>query len=372
MRGKLYFTISLLILSLPCFIRFLPAQTLPPAAWNVPFQKCWEFETERMSSFAPLADGRQTIFQTLDDGTLAAIDAASGKIVWRSQFGGEIVSHPFFEDNKLYLVNKIVVEAERQEEYVVRSLSAATGLTLWQKSLSLNDAGRIFVLNGGNLIIIVSDAGQILFVDKASGAEASRRELQTAVTAAPLLFENKIIVGTIENKAMAFSAISGEVVFKLDLPNSPTGNFYVSTEVLVFGDRAGNVSAFRAADRKLLWKARAGAQIVDVTEVSGNFLVSSNDGFVYLLASRTGDRIWKKRLAGRLIGKPLIYNNFALLQTVDGVTAPILDINSGKMVNRIIFGDNVFSANSALSVYQRIVIPTNKGLSAYSPDCADK
>lgn len=374
MRGKLYFTIRLFLLSLFCLTRFLPAQSVQASGWDVPFQKCWEFETTRMNAFPPQSDNRQTVFQALDDGTLTAIDATGGKTVWRSQFGGEIISNIFFEDNKLYLVNKIVDEKlpEKVSEFVFRSVSAATGLTLWQKSLSLNDSSRIFVSANNNSIILASEPGQILFLDKATGAEIWRRDLQTAITAAPLLFENKVFLGTIENKITAFSAAGGESIFTLNLPNSPTGNLFVSTAAIVAGDRAGSLSAFRLADRKLLWKARAGAQIVDITEVSGNFLISSNDGFVYLLAARTGDRIWKKRLPGRLIGKPLVFQNFVLLQTVDGAGALILDLSSGKPVNQILFNDKVFSANSALMVQGHVIIPTNKGLAAFSSECADK
>ncbi|MDQ3799112.1 MAG: PQQ-like beta-propeller repeat protein [Acidobacteriota bacterium] len=382
MRGKLYFTIRQLLLSLICLVQFLPAQSVPAAAggssgngigWDVPFQKCWEFETSQMTAFPPQSDlQQQTIFQTLAEGTLTAIDAAGGKIIWRSQFGGEIISNTLFEDNKLYLVNKIV--DEDQPQIIFRSVSAATGLTLWQKNLSLNDSNRIFVsATGNNSIVLVSENGQILFTDKTSGAEIFRRELQSSVTAAPVLFENKVFIGTSENKITAFPATGGESVFALNLPNYPTGNFFVSASAIVAGDRSGGVRSIRLTDRKPLWKARTGAQIVDITEVSGDFLISSNDGFVYLLASKTGDRIWKKRLPGRLIGKPLVYHNFVLLQTIDGAAALILDLNSGKPVNQILFGEDVFSANSALLVHRRVIIPTSKGLLAYSnSECTEK
>ncbi|HEX8247809.1 MAG TPA: PQQ-binding-like beta-propeller repeat protein [Pyrinomonadaceae bacterium] len=370
MRGKLYFTIHLLLLSLICLTRFLPAQNVPANGWDTPFQKCWELETAQMSAFPPLSDNRQTIFQTLFDGILIAVEASGGKTVWRSQFGGEIISNTFFEDNKLYLVNKTV--DEKQPEFVIRSISAATGLTLWQKNLVLNDSSRISVSANNNSIILVSETGQILYLDKTDGAETWRKDLQTEITAAPLLFENKLFIGTTENKITIFPAAGGESVFAQNLRNAPTGNFFVSAALIVAGDRSGSVSAFRIADRKLLWKARTGAQIVDITEVSGNFLISSHDGFVYLLASKTGDRIWKKRLPGRLIGKPLVYQNFVLLQTIDGAGALILDLNSGKPVNQILFNENVVSANSALFVQGRIVIPTNKGLLAFSSECAEK
>jgi outer membrane protein assembly factor BamB len=370
MRRKLYFTIHLFLLSLSCLIQSAAAQNAPAGGWDVPFQKCWEFETARMSAFPPLGDNLQTIFQTLDDGTLLALEASSGKIIWRSQFGGEIVSNALFEDKKLYLVNKIA--DENRTEFVLRSVSASTGLTLWQKSVSLNDSSRIFVSANNTYIILVSANGQILFIDKNSGAENWRKELQTEITAAPLLFENKIFIGTVDNKIKAFSPGGGENALALSLRNPPTGNFFVSTFTAVVGDRAGSVSAFRLGDRKLLWKARTGAQIVDITEVSGNFLVSSNDGFVYLLASKTGDRIWKRRLPGRLIGKPLVYNNFALLQTIDGASALILDLNNGKPVNQISFNENVSSVGGALSAHGRVVIPTDKGLLAFSDECAEK
>jgi outer membrane protein assembly factor BamB len=372
MRGKLYFTIYLSALHLLCLIQFLPAQNVLPASdWNAPFQKCWEFETSRLSVFPPLTDKKQTIFQILDDGTLTAIDAASGKTVWRSQFGGEIVSNAFFEDSKLYLVSKII-DDEKDSEFVLRTISAATGLTLWQKSFPFNESGKLFVSSGNNSIIIVSDTGQILLNERTAGAEAWRKDLPTEITSVPFLFENKIFIGTVENKFLAFSVSNGEIVFKLDLPHAPTGNLFVSVETLVVGDRAGNILAFRLADRKLLWKARTGAQIVDITEVSGNFLVSSNDGFVYLLAARNGDRIWKRRLAGRPIGKPPVSNNYALLQTIDGGAATILDLVSGKTVNQIFLGENVFSAGGAVFIDNRIVIPTNKGLLAFSQNCTEK
>jgi outer membrane protein assembly factor BamB len=371
MRGKLYFIIRLLLLSLLCLLQFSPAQTLPAGnGWDTPFQKCWEFETAQMSAFPPQSDERQAIFQTLSDGTLTALDAVGGKTLWRSQFGGEIVSNALFEDNKLYLVNKIVDESA--PEFVLRAVSAATGLTLWQKNLALGEASRIFISANNSSVILVTETGQILCIDKNGGAEVFRKDLQSEITAAPVLFENRLFIGTVENKITAFPAGGGESVFNLNLKNPPTGTFFVSTAAIVVGDRGGNVSAFRGSDRKSLWKARTGAQISDITEVSGNFLISSNDGFVYLLAARTGDRLWKKRLPGRLIGKPLVYQNFVLLQTIDGVAALVLDLNNGKPVNQILFNESVFSANSALFVHGRVIIPTNKGWLAFSAECAEK
>jgi outer membrane protein assembly factor BamB len=378
MRGKFYFFIQITVFMLLCFVQISLAQTsLIAAGWDVAFRKCWDLEIARTNLFPPmLADeDRQTIFQPLDGGVLLAIDARRGTTLWRSQFGGDIVSNAVLDDNKIYLINKIPFEEEKnsKSEFVLRAVSPNTGLTLWQKNIAFStDPSRIFISTLNRSIAIVSETGQIVFADDTTGAEIRRRDLNAEITAEPVFFANRIFAGIAGNKVLSVSADNGEIVSELNLKNSPAGSFFVSSEMLVVGDRAGNITAFRAADQKLLWKARAGAQIVDITHISGNFLISSKDGFVYLLSSRSGDRLWKKRLDGRLLGKPSIYDNFALFQTLDGSQASILDLNHGKLVNRIFYGESAVSVGGALKLNRRLVIPTSEGLQAYAADCDEK
>lgn len=354
-----------LVLQSFLFISFAAPQTA--ADWSQPMQPCWEFSTGEMSSLSPAADNKERIFLPLSDGSLIALETASGKTLWRSEFGGEIVAQPLYLEGKIYVLSRISVEAF--DKYIFRAVSSATGLTVSQKQLDLKKTERAFLSASENKLYIFSDEGEIHAFDRSDGTHLWTRNLSAEIASHPLVAENRLIIGT-DDKKISFISGSDGVVLNVMVLESPTaGNLQYSAGNLFFGDQVGNVHAYRISENKILWKFRTGAGIVNTELIGENLLATSNDGFVYMLSQKSGDRIWKHRLAGRLIGKALLNHRFLLVQTLDGNVLPVLDSAKGRVVNRIRLADETYTVNGAAGGSEIIIIPTNKGLQAFANKC---
>lgn len=406
MRGRTCQIFNTAILTVLCLTPIFSAQisvsndvSAASLRWDAPFQKCWEYGVsgggaagDEAEFQTPITDHQRTLFLPFDDGSVAALESDAGKILWRTQFGGRLAARPLFARGKLYLLSKIVNAGGRGAEFVLRAVSPATGLTFWQKNLAFGNSSAptdssvlsgeteaIYLATDGNdaePLLVISGGGQIQAFAPNDGGEIWRRDLRAKISAEPFVSGERIFVGRADNKISVLSAAAGADAAEFPLRRAPTGNFAVSEtagrEIFVAGDRAGGIYAFRLSDRKLVWRARAGAQIYSVASAGGNFLVSSLDGFVYLLDGENGDRIWKKRLAGRPLGSILSNDEFVLVQTLDGNAAPVYEISGGRAVNRIQFEQGAFSNGGAIALNRKIILPTNRGLFAFSPVCAEK
>jgi outer membrane protein assembly factor BamB len=355
----------------------LPASAASSAAaalsWDSPFRLCWSFSIPEINSLSPATDHKKKIFLPLSEGGLLALDADSGKIVWRSSLGGAVFSQPISDRDRLFLLNR--VSDHSGTEFVLRAISSATGLTLWQRSLEFPaEPAEIFLAVDNETLLLVVDNGRLLAFQNANGTDLWHRELPAGINAEPLISNNAVVIGRKDGRVSVIDAKTGADVFEYNFArlNGAENTVLAKNGARIFyGNRAGGIYSFRQSDQKLLWRARAGGQIASMAFVKDNLLVSSLDGFVYLLDSETGNRLWKKRFSGRPLGKTLLLDdNHALVLTIDGNAAQILEILSGKVVNQIFLEEGLTVAGEAVLAGRKVLIPTVRGLSAYSADCS--
>jgi outer membrane protein assembly factor BamB len=342
-------------------------------SWDSPFRLCWSFSIPEINSLSPATDHKKKIFLPLSEGGLLALDADSGKIVWRSSLGGAVFSQPVSDRDRLFLLNR--VSDHLGTEFVLRAISSATGLTLWQRSLEFPaEPAEIFLAIDNETLLLVVDNGRLLAFQNATGTDLWHRELPAGINAEPLILNNGVVIGRKDGRVSVIDAKTGADVFEYNFArlNGAENTVLAKNGARIFyGNRAGGIYSFRQSDQKLLWRARAGGQIASMAFVKDNLLVSSLDGFVYLLDSETGNRLWKKRLSGRPLGKTLLLDdNHALVLTIDGNAAQILEILSGKVVNQIFLEEGLTVAGEAVLAGRKVLIPTVRGLSAYSADCS--
>lgn len=335
--------------------------------WSQPLQPCWQFKTDAMSVFPLVSDQAQTIFVPLSDGSLVALETLSGKILWRSEFGGEIVAPPLFSAGKIFLLSRTANAAD--ETFIFRAVSSLTGLTVLQKTLALRSSLKAYILANDAYVYVFSEAGDIIALDKTSGSHVWTINLAARIKASPSVGSTDVLAATEDKKITIISASDGTVLKQFELETPAAGDLQTAAGILFFGDRLGSVSALRLAEKKSLWKFRTGAEIVDLAMIGSNLLVTSNDGFVYMLSQKSGDKIWKHRLAGRSIGRVLLNHKFLLVQNLDGDVLPVIDSARGKVVNQVRLAPESFTLNGAAGGENMLVIPSNTGLQAFANRC---
>ncbi len=72
-------------------------------------------------------------------------------------------------------------------------------------------------------------------------------------------------------------------------------------------------------------------------------------------------------MAGRISDKSLVLDNYALITTTAKPTISVVELSTGKSINEIILEDEDFVTANPIKIRNKIIVPTSKGLYAFSP-----
>lgn len=154
----------------------------------------------KIGSSPTYADGR--IFQATYDGTVFAIDAESGEVLWRTWLGGQFYSTPAVSGSRLYIGNK--------------------------------SNGRLYCLNAKN------------------GRQHWCRYLPGTIHSSPAVHGGRVYVGA-GRHFVGVSARTGDILWKVGTERRVMGSATVLKDVVYFSDM-GSTYACKAGNGKVVWR----------------------------------------------------------------------------------------------------------------------
>jgi hypothetical protein len=341
---------------------------------SIPFKACFQKPDKNISAFSFASDNSEAIFIPYQTGKIAKINLSSEPLIWVSDLGGEISSDLIFDNGSVYLITKVFEEnvkkdidsGKRFTNYTLWSLDAVTGLTEWQLGFTSNTSVSLNI--NQDKILLITKSGIVETIKKTNGAEkVSNFQLPGIVSTSPDFFSNKFFIGTEDNSILIVSTDKAEVLSKISTVQSPASTLVVTANKLFWGEKKGFVSHYDTNINSLIWTVRFGGEISSLTLVANGILVTSLDNFVYFTSLQKGKKVWRKRLAGRILTKPLIVGNFAVLFTAVDNNAIVLDLRNGKIVNQISLADIGFILSRPVLLQKSLVFSTNKGIFSFIP-----
>lgn len=145
-----------------------------------------------------------------------------------------------------------------------------------------------------------------------------------------------------------------------------------NNEIFV-GFKNGNLIQFDKNTNLLNWKTKTGGEITNLLLLPKGVLVTSNDNFIYLFDRKKADKIWKKRLSGRIKGLYLLDESKIIAEVNDSEYLLQIDVNDGSEIGKI-FKDY---EGKILNIYQtfenQLLLISDSGFYRYSSnDCKRK
>jgi outer membrane protein assembly factor BamB len=255
--------------------------------------------------------------------------------------------------------------------YILWSLDAITGLTDWQLNFTSDSTVTLDIHQ--NKIFLITKNGTINSIKTSGAVEILNKNLAAIISSTPIFLADKIYIGTEDNSILIVSTGKTEIAAKISTIQSPVSALVAAEGKLFWGERKGFVNFFDTDTKSLIWSVRYGGEISSLTIVANGVLVTSFDNFVYFTSLQKGKQIWRRRLAGRILAKPLIVGNFAVIVTNVNNNAVILDLRDGKIVNQISLADLGFILSKPSVLENSLVFSTNKGIFSFVPtniDCS--
>jgi len=339
----------------------LKASMAVRTAWKLDIGKARGYQ------FSPALTGN-TVVVAGADGAIARVEAADGRVVWRTKAGTDL-SAGVGTDGNLIVVGgvkgkllafdmdgKPLWEAQLSSEIlsspvvgggvvVARSIDnriigfdARTGARKWTVQrvlppLTLRNAPGLVV--AGQDVIVAQPGGKLASLILATGAPrwevevgvargATELERVTDIGGAPVVFENDVCAVSYQGRVGCFDLMTGSARWARDL-SSEVG-VSVDQRFVFAADDKGALFAFNRESGANVWKNDKLSFRRLSTPLSYGRAVAVGDyqGFVHFLSREDGALLARAATDGsQIAGTPLVAGSHLIFQTQDGTVAAI-------------------------------------------------
>jgi outer membrane protein assembly factor BamB len=340
--------------------RYLAAKGIKP-----PFKRLWKYGERPLLEFAPIYVGGR-IYGLDNNGHAFALDADTGKIIWKRRPGRLNASVPAYSHQRLFVVNLTPGQ--------IVALNVKNGKTEWKKELGSRSESSPVVV--GNRVFFGDEGGVLYAVDRRNGNTLWTADLCGAIKAAPAYQGGILFVGDYGGCMNAVNAKTGNIKWQSSsqgLGLGTTGAFY-STPAVAFGRvYSGNndhrVYSFSASDGTTAWShstggyVYSGPTVADTPRTGPTVYIGSTDGNAYAINAKTGETRWS-RYMGSVIGSLSAVGNIVYAGTYNDTTTYGFDMKNGHTVFRYSTG----GANSpVISDGRRIYLTGYSSITALQP-----
>jgi len=271
----------------------------------------WRFETMGPVRSSPVIAGG-TLYVGSTDGSLYAVDAASGEERWQASVGSPVSSSPA-------VAHGLVIFGSRDGAF--HAVHASTGqpewrfetgdLLPWEWGLEGWDIYTSSPVLADSVVVFGAGDGSLYALQAATGAELWRFDTDGRIRSTPAIVDGIVFAGSTDGIVYALDLASGSEVWR----HATEG--------------AGMTSADLGVDRKSI--------IAPVAVAEGLVFVGSRDGYMYALDQQTGERRWRFSHDGSwAMSAPAISDGTLYAGTSDGRFVHAVDVQSGEELWRFV------------------------------------
>jgi len=335
----------------------------PEILLSQPLTVRWKYQSNVTLNLTPAFDNER-IYLPLAGGTIVALKARDGQLLWRSEMGGELSASPVADEAMIYVSSEALSPMQGHVGGALRALGREGGVTQWMTPLVRPLRGSL-ALNGGKLFAGGID-GRAYAFDKRTGSVLWSIPFGSALNGHPVSTGGRVYFGSEDGTLLALEESTGKLLWRYRTEGAIRGPVAVSNETIFFGSGDSYVYAVTADKGHLIWRKRTGAGVDAVTLTNQGLLAASLDNFAYFL-NNSGKLIWKRQLPGRIPSRPLTVQEAALFTPLSSSEAVVLALRDGKQVNSLPTGEELTSSAAPIIVGDAVLVTTEHALLAFAP-----
>ena len=318
-----------------------------PGTLRPPFRTVWTYGAGTLVEFPP-AIGYGRLYFANNAGVLVALDARSGRLVWKKASGRCQASSPALADRLVFVtyLNFPPCNAGggRKLNGLAVAYDASSGRRRWSVRIGPSESSP--VVSGGR--VFVGDwNGRVYALDEKSGRTLWSYQTGDAVKGALALDGNRLYVGSYDSHVYALDARTGKELWRASAQArlGNTGTFY-STPTAAYGrvyigSTDGKVYSFGAANGRLIWSRSTGGYVYSSPAVwNDRVYAGSYSGSFFAFDAASGRKLWQFRANGAISGSPTVIAGVVYFATLEERTYG-LDARTGKELWS--FGDGKYT-----------------------------
>ncbi len=232
------------------------------------------------------------------DKALLALDADTGDLAWTYQTGALNLSAPLLHNQIVYAVG-----SDRK----LHAVDAVSGKRVWMAGIA--GWGRAAPAAGGGLLFMGTEQNRLLALDLSDGRQRWSHSGQGWFAATPSIHEGVVYAACWDGTLYALELDSGKLVWRFELgPHA-----YLLTSPVVSGERVfvgSRDHCLYAVDRHSgegVWRFETGRRVYASPAVAqGLVYLGSDDSHLYALDEESGELRWQIDLPDRCRTAPLL------------------------------------------------------------------
>jgi len=286
-----------------------------------PLGLVWRFETSAPITASPCIRGGLVYFGNLAK-KLYILDAKSGRKITDLRLKGSVSSSPALEDSLLF------VATERGGDQLV-TINLKNGDRVWrQLARDVSTSPLVF----DDKIAIGTGDGYLLVFSSSRGDLIWRFKTAGGIITSPAKGGEKIFCGSEDRHLYALDAESGELLWKFKAGGSVSADPTVSDSLVFFGSTDSCLYALTVAEGRQLWRLKTGGEVFSSPAVAGGMLIfGSNDRKLYAVEIEKGTVLWTFETGSLIQAPPLVTEDMVLCPSFD-FHLYLLDRQTGKLL----------------------------------------
>jgi outer membrane protein assembly factor BamB len=272
--------------------RYLPSKEVKP-----PYKVAWRYDARHLMEYSPIV-AKGTVYGIDNNGEAFALNAASGKQLWRRDVATLNASAPAYSGGKLYISNL--------EPGQIQALNAENGKVAWRTTLPGRTESSPLVV--GNSVIAGCECGSVYAFNKRTGKQLWSSSVGGAVKASPAYDKGTVFVGSYGGQMTALRASNGAVRWTASAGGPIYGTAAVAFGHVYVGTLTGGMNAFNERTGSQSWSTSTGGYVYSAATAAKapgtppSVYFGSYSGTVYALNALTGSVRWTQPAHGPVSG----------------------------------------------------------------------
>jgi outer membrane protein assembly factor BamB len=266
-------------------------------------------------------------------GLTYAIDARTGRVVWKRKGSGPKPSTPAIAGDRLIVSST---------GGTVTAYDRASGRTLWELRIDAKVESSPVAI--GRTAYFGATDGRLFAVATASGRIRWAYQTGGRINSSPSIWGNRICITTYAGSIACFDRRNARRLWiryiKRDLVRYES--FYASASTdgrrLFTIARSGKVVALRASNGEVLWTHELNTTGYSTPAIAGNrVFVGDFRGTLHCYRAATGRELWHRYVGGRILGPAVVIGKLVFFSTLEQKTFAVRR-DDGRVVWRIGMG----------------------------------
>jgi outer membrane protein assembly factor BamB len=227
----------------------------------------------------------------------------------------------------------------------------------------LSSEGLVISMLGGETALLDAESGNVLWTHESVGEIVSELLIKDGLVFVPTVSDSvkktktltviSLKTGlTIRTESNLENTLTNEIASdNTKLSNPSQDNLFV-TENTVSSKISG----------KTLWKTKVGGEINHIGVNRFGILVSSDDNYLYLLNPKNGNKIWKDRFTGKVLGTNYISEKIGIITVYGESKLQLFDVQKGKLLSFIGLQTDEYPTANMVGRTNRFYLGTNRGV----------